>query len=135
YDYPRAEAALRTAQALIPDSAILSGLMSALESDKAELMLRMRTECTEHLAAGRLLPGAGPEDDVYDVLRIVAAASPNDPLLDDPQLVHAYALQTAAALDRGDLDTARALIDRGRERAPDDAPLRDLEDRLAAALE
>src|SRR5690606_21733122 len=52
YDYPRAEAALRTAQSLIPDSAILSGLMSALESDKAELLLRMRTEFTEHLAAG-----------------------------------------------------------------------------------
>src|SRR5690606_11778113 len=123
YDYPAAEAVLATAESLIPDSATLSELAAALANDKAELLLGMRTLFDEHLAAGRLLPAEGPDDDVLDVLRVVAQANPDDPLLQDSQLVLAYATHAAAALGGEDFAAARALLEQGFDRAPGDARL------------
>src|SRR5690606_9667240 len=103
YDYPLAESLLATAESVIQDSAILSQLATALESDKADLLLEMRTAFDEHVSAGRLLPAQGPDNDIVDVLDIVAEASPGDALLEDPQLLLAYANGVETALGTGNL--------------------------------
>jgi len=128
YDLAGARAAIGQAQSLYPDSEKLTEDMEALESAHKAEIARQAERFETQLKQGLLIPSQG-RDNVQDTLNIIAQLDRSHPLLNDPRLPIAFAGQSAAALTAGKLDLASELLAAGLRLAPNDASLRDLQDR------
>ncbi len=135
YDYPEAERWLAVAETYFEDSAILLGWANTLQNGKRALLAELDSRFNDHLSAGRLL--LTPEDNVTEVLRILAEVEPGHALLDDPRLAAAFTDEAARALLNENFTRAGQLIEAGLARFQGDArsvaALMDIQDRLINA--
>ncbi len=129
YDFPAAEALLRSAREWYPDSARLQSFQSELAGRKRRLLGQLQDSFDEHLRRGRLLPREGAAD-ITDVLDLVRQIDPGNPMTHDPRLLSAYQSQAEAALKAGHRDEAVALVQAGLTYAGQDSQLLALRDEL-----
>lgn len=125
YDYPTALKEIEHAKHFYRDSARLLRVEADIKGRRNRLLNELNNHFTRYLDDGRLLPIKG-EADITDVLRIVAQADPDHPLLSDPRLAVRYAEEAEQAMRKGDLKTADAIVQASVRYAPEDARLRSL---------
>lgn len=134
YDYPRAVRLLDQADEWFPDSNVLNQRRARLEERRDNLLNELGFRFNDAIENGRLLP-RDDEDDVFDVLEIVAQLQPDDRLLGaGEKLAFAYSDAAAAALDERTYGSAQQLLLTGLTLFPQDGRLRNLMDRLDAEL-
>jgi serine/threonine protein kinase len=131
YDYPQAERVLDEADVWYSYVGRLDDLRDTLEREKNELLADLDSRYSAHLEAGRLLPNPA-DDDIVEVLEILAQADPGNELLADTGLTIAYGDRAADALTRKDFGAANELIELGLARDPANSVLTDLRFRLEA---
>jgi serine/threonine protein kinase len=133
-DYPGAEALLKQAQSLYPDSASLNRIIDGVADSKNQLINKLTADFNLVLETGALLP---MDDvlDLQDVLKELAQVDPQNPLLTDRRMPSAYARAAEAARQAGDLARAGSLIEAGLAGSPDDVALVNLNDRLRGDVE
>jgi serine/threonine protein kinase/formylglycine-generating enzyme required for sulfatase activity len=132
YDYRGALAGLKEAQGLskvYEDSRQLTDYVDQLESARKAEILRQAERFEARLKDGVLI-GAQGADNAQAALDIIAQLDPAHPLLNDRRLPIAFAAQTRAALDGGNVTLAAQLLAAGLRLAPQDVNLRDLQDRV-----
>ena len=132
YDYRGALAGLKEAQSLskvYEDSRQLTDYVDQLESARKAEILRQADRFEARLKDGVLIAAQGP-DNAQAALDTIAQLDPAHPLLNDRRLPIAFATQTRAALDGGNVTLAGQLLTAGLRLAPQDANLRDLQDRV-----
>jgi hypothetical protein len=130
YNYPAAEKIAGSALELYPDSARMQDIKERIENRKNQLLNELNTRFNQHLAEGRLLPSE--QDNMVDVLRILAQVAPGHPLLTDPRLPAAYAQQASVLFEAGDLEQSSRMLVAGLERYPEDINLVNLRDKVQA---
>jgi non-specific serine/threonine protein kinase len=133
YDYPRAALRLKELAQLLPDSQAVAQIGADLEQGRNDEIRRQSDLLDNDLRQGWLVDQQNPAN-VRSVLAIVAQIDPKHPLLADPRLPSAYAEQAQLALRRADSTLAQALVAAGLGVAPQDATLRDLDDRIGREL-
>jgi len=132
YDYSGAFALLDEANDLMVDPRFAE-LENELQLRRTTLIGDLNAQIDQLLNSGRLLPN--PEGaDVVDALEVLDQVDPDDELLSGVRLPTAYADAGAAAIDDGDLDLAKQLIDFALSRFDNDH-LNEISARLAAALQ
>jgi serine/threonine protein kinase len=132
YDYRGALAGLKEAQSLskaYEDSRQLTDYVDQLESARKAEILRQADRFEARLKDGVLIGAQGP-DNAQTARDIIGQLDPAHPLLNDRRLPIAFAAQTRAALDGGNVALATELLAAGLRLAPQDANLRDLQDRV-----
>jgi serine/threonine protein kinase len=132
YDYRSALAGLREAQGLskvYEDSRQLTDYVDQLESARKAEILRQADRFEARLKDGVLIAAQGP-DNAQAALDIIAQLDSTHPLLNDKRLPIAFAAQTRAALEGGNVALATQLLSAGLRLAPQDVNLRDLQDRV-----
>ncbi len=130
YNYPAAMQNIESALKLFPDSAQVTELRTRLENSRDQLLNDLTRRFNSHLEEGRLL--ASPEDDMEDVLQILAQVQPDHPLLHDARLSAAYADQATRLLEQGELDRSKEMVSAGLKRFPQDTLLVNLQDKVVA---
>lgn len=132
YDYPGAERVLMEAEMFYPDSAMLQRIVDRVEESKNQLLSQLTERYNSALEEGRLLPRE-EEDDVSDILAVVAQVDPRHPLMSDPRLPAAFAQQTERAIAELDFNRAEDLLAGGLAMAPRDVNLINLQDKVRAS--
>ncbi|RME34874.1 MAG: hypothetical protein D6786_03585, partial [Gammaproteobacteria bacterium] len=134
YDYAGALRILAQARRFYPDSAALTETADRIEESRTQLLSRMTEKFNEILEQGRLLPDE-QEEDLSDVLAVIAEADPGNALLKDPRIPGAFASAISKARRSGDFDLAQRLLETGLALAPGDVNLTNERDRIQADIE
>ncbi len=125
YDYPAAEKALEDLTALYPDSARVFQSRNALRNRKTALLNALNEQYKLHIKQGDLL-SVNEQEDIHDVLRIVAQADPGSPLLKDRRLALRYEALIRAAMKAHKAERVKALLISIATYLPNDTALNQL---------
>ncbi|HEV2239280.1 MAG TPA: SUMF1/EgtB/PvdO family nonheme iron enzyme, partial [Ktedonobacterales bacterium] len=126
YNYAAALDAVGTANDLYTDSAELAQEKLSLQNRKNTLLSQLTNEFNAMMAAGKLMPGNGPN--ITDVVKILRVTDPQNGMLKDARLANHYAQMVQQSVEQRDYPTADAVLKVGLDYAPNESSLLDLED-------
>ena len=133
YNFLQAEKLLDEASSLFPDSQWLSQFKAAVEDDKSQTLYQLNKQYIAYLEQGNLLENTD-EDDITDVLSLIASVDPKHPLLQDKRLSNAYLTTAQQEVSRNNLQQAMAYVEAGLRSAARDASLLNLRDKIQTDL-
>jgi len=121
---------LQKVLALYPDSQTLSNSANHLSGLKDMEISNLVREFNSALENNLLLASSGPGN-IEELLLEIEQADRQSPMLTDRRLLMGIQQQAQLAVEYGDIDTARSLLNLGLERFPDNAGLVDTQDMVA----
>ena len=132
YNYPAALDEIARASRYFSDSAELLQEQSSLQNRRATLLAKLTKEFNSLLAANEILPGKG--QNIVKIIKILRIADPANSLLHDERLSNQYAQLVQKDMDNEDYTAANQALVVGRDYAPDDPVLLNLQDQVRHAL-
>ncbi|HEX6550437.1 MAG TPA: protein kinase [Gammaproteobacteria bacterium] len=132
YNFDAALKEIDTATQYYSDSAELAQERASLTSRRSDLMLTMNTQFQTDIKNGKLMPEQG--DDITDVIKVVKAADPKNPLMNNAVLINRYADMIRQNIKASDYQQADQVLNVALDYAPKDADLLNLQDQVKREL-
>ncbi len=132
FNFTKAEALLKDAKQLYPDSAQLEVISSRINNRKNTLLNSITNRFNQHIEDENLI-SKPKTDDLLDTLSEVALIDKNHPLLTDPRISIAYTQAAEAAAKSNSLRYAGQLVATGLALLPNDTSLVNMQDAIEEA--
>ena len=127
YDFPAAEKVIDEIAEFYPDSIYLQEKTKLVQSSKKQVIGDLNAEYIAALKDPSLI------DNTKTILEKIGKIDPTHPLLQDPRPSNAYRLLALDKFEAKDFDAALELVKSGKETAPNDQRLVDLEAKIIRA--
>ena len=134
FNYAAATQIIAEANTYYPDSADLAGYSQGLLNRKNSLVNTATGNFNSMMASGKIMPVAGDNNDITDVVKILRVAEPTSLMLKDPRLAHSYAQMVQQQVNDKDYAAANTVLKVGLDYAPTDASLLNLQDTVKREL-
>ncbi len=134
FDFPGADRLVNQVSGLYRDSAAVINIRNSVEESRNQILSDLTRRFNGHLKNGTLVPTEA-EDDIKDVLDMVAKVDPTHPLLHDRRLPGAYSNAIANSRDSQDFSRALDLVAAGLVMLPTDVNLSNLKDQIEVDME
>lgn len=132
YNYQAALDAISTANKYYPDSAELAQVSSNLKASQATLISTLNGQFNSYLAAGKLIPGNGPN--ITDTIKVLRVADAQNSMLKDARLANRYAQMVQSSVNDKNYADAGNILKVGLDYAPSDSALLNLQDQVKREL-
>ncbi|HET7650549.1 MAG TPA: protein kinase [Gammaproteobacteria bacterium] len=132
YNFAAALNEIDKATGYYSDSAELAQEKASLNNRLATLLVNMNTRFQADLKSGNLMPREG--QDITDTIKIVRAAAPTSPMLNNAVLIGHYADMIRQYAKTGDYKQASDVLQVALSYAPKDADLLNLQDQVKVEL-